>query len=72
MSKQLLKDHIARMEDAMLEDVIKPMRNIIYVLEQKFKIDATKSGHADQQSRRDSTNITQLPRRKPEKGKKSD
>ena len=67
-----MDEHIARMEDAMLEDVIKPMRNIIYVLEQKFKIDATKSGHADQPSRRDSSNITQLPRRKPKKGKKSD
>ena len=70
--KKKMNEHIARMEDAMLEDVIKPMRNIIYVLEQKFKIHATESGHADQQSRRDCSNITQLPRRKPEKGKKFD
>ena len=35
--KEMLQDHIARMEDAMLEDVIKPLRGIVNVWKQEIE-----------------------------------
>lgn len=69
--EEMLKDHIRRMEDAMLEDVIKPLRGIVNVWKQEIENTSTTSRFSDKQSRRFKSNITELVGRKPKKTRKT-
>lgn len=65
--REMLQNHIRRMEDAMLEDVIKPLRELLDVSKQKNKDTTRAPGSFDKQSRPANTNITKLVRTKRKK-----
>ncbi len=65
--REMLQNHIRRMEDAMLEDVIKPLRELLDVSKQKNKDTTRTPGSFDKQSRPANTNITKLVRTKRKK-----
>ena len=67
--KQMIKDHIARVEDAILEDVIKPIRNLMNVWKQEIKTHSTETGSGVRSSNRDGSNITPITGRKPKTDK---